>query len=143
MTSLFTRVGCDVVEISRIQDKMSRKGGRFIDRLFTEREQELAKGRAESFAAYFAAKEAFAKALGSGIMSDEALGFLDLEVQKDENGRPYLTWQDSVDELLEKRGQLLSHDISLSHDGGIAMAICVLLFSKEGGRQWLDLAEGE
>ena len=62
--------GIDLVEIERIQKSIDRFGARFLDRLYTAAEQEycLRKRRsAESFAARFAAKEAGAKALGTGI----------------------------------------------------------------------------
>ena len=63
-------VGTDLMEIARIAQSIARFGDRFLRRVFTQREIEYCqrkKNAAESFAARFAAKEAGAKALGTGI----------------------------------------------------------------------------
>ena len=81
-------VGTDLIEIARIAQSVDRFGERFLHRVFTPREIEYCqrkKNAAESFAARFAAKEAGAKALGTGI--SRGVGWLELEVAR-EPGRP-------------------------------------------------------
>ncbi|KMY52801.1 4'-phosphopantetheinyl transferase [Bacillus sp. FJAT-27231] len=85
-------IGMDIVEISRIQ-KLIERQPKFIERILTKKEQEIfysRKGRRqyEYAAGRFAAKEAFAKALGSGI--GETLSFQDIETAADEYGKPYI-----------------------------------------------------
>ena len=76
-------VGTDLIEIARIAESIRRYGERFLRRIFTPREIEYCqrkKNAAESFAARFAAKEAGAKALGTGI--SRGVGWLELEVAR-------------------------------------------------------------
>jgi holo-[acyl-carrier protein] synthase len=70
--------GIDLTEIPRIQKSIARFGNRFLDRIFTPREKAYClrkRNAAESFAARFAAKEAAAKALGTGISYRPGLAF--------------------------------------------------------------------
>ncbi|WP_316572733.1 holo-ACP synthase [Neobacillus sp. YIM B06451] len=84
-------IGIDLIEIGRIRELLEKQG-RFPDRILTVREKEeysqLPDGRrAEYLAGRFAAKEAFAKALGTGIGT--SLSFQDIEIAKDTLGKPY------------------------------------------------------
>jgi holo-[acyl-carrier protein] synthase len=85
-------IGLDIIELDRIQ-KNIRKNNRFIRRILTEKEREVFHGlqtehrRTEYAAGRFAAKEAFAKALGTGIGK---LSFQHIEVLTDKNGAPML-----------------------------------------------------
>jgi holo-[acyl-carrier protein] synthase len=84
-------VGIDLVEISRMKKTIgSASGERFVARVLTSLERELADlrpgRRAEFVAGRFAAKEAVVKALGCGIGAQ--VGFLDIEVRPDERGKP-------------------------------------------------------
>ena len=81
--------GIDIVEIGRIQQSMDRHGKRFLDRVFTAAEQAYClskRNSAESLAARFAAKEAGAKALGTGIT--HGVNWLEIEVAREPSGRP-------------------------------------------------------
>ena len=83
--------GCavDTVEIARVERMVQAMPGE-LDKLFSRREIEDAgqgPGRVSSLAARFAAKEAFSKALGTGIGKN--LSFLDFEVLNQESGKPY------------------------------------------------------
>ena len=81
--------GIDLVEIGRIQQSMDRYGKRFLDRVYTAAEQAYClrkRKSAESFAARFAAKEAGAKALGTGI--SYGVSWLEIEVVREPSGRP-------------------------------------------------------
>lgn len=85
-------IGIDIVEIERIAALIKRQP-RFPDRILTANEkltfERLPKRRQKEFlAGRFAAKEAFSKAYGTGI--GKKLSFLDIEVGKDENGKPFV-----------------------------------------------------
>jgi len=85
-------IGLDIIELERIR-KIIRKNNRFVRRILTEKEREVFHSllnehrRVEYAAGRFAAKEAFAKALGTGIGK---LSFQHIEVQTDMNGAPVL-----------------------------------------------------
>jgi holo-[acyl-carrier protein] synthase len=86
-------IGIDIVELKRI-DKISTRQKRFADRILTSFEKEYydqltGKRQIEYLAGRFAAKEAFAKAYGTGIGTQ--LSFLDIQVENEENGKPYIT----------------------------------------------------
>lgn len=84
--------GIDIVEINRIK-KVQERSGKFVERILTAREQEIFNGlsggrKHEFLAGRFAAKEAYAKAVGTGI--GEGLNFVDIEVLPDEKGKPVI-----------------------------------------------------
>ncbi len=79
--------GVDLIETQRIQDAIQRHGQRFLKRVFTPAEIDLCQGRPESLAARFAAKEAAAKALGTGIGD---ISWQEVEVLNDEQKAPLL-----------------------------------------------------
>jgi len=82
-------IGTDLVDIRRIEGTIARHGDRFIHRIFTANERELAESRADRAATYakrFAAKEACAKALGTGFR--DGVFFRDLGVENLPSGRP-------------------------------------------------------
>jgi holo-[acyl-carrier protein] synthase len=84
-------IGTDLVDIRRIERTIARHGDRFLDRIFTSIERELAECRANRAATYakrFAAKEACAKALGTGFRN--GLFFRDLGVVNLPSGRPIM-----------------------------------------------------
>ncbi|WP_284141772.1 holo-ACP synthase [Virgibacillus sp. LDC-1] len=85
--------GIDIIELKRIKQTMEQQS-RFVSRVLTERERAYylqitsQRRKVEFLAGRFAAKEAFAKAAGTGIGS---LGFHDMEVLADEQGAPIMT----------------------------------------------------
>ncbi|WP_108671719.1 holo-ACP synthase [Peribacillus acanthi] len=86
-------IGLDIVEIDRIRN-LSERQPRFVDRILTTKEKEkyenLKGGRKTEFlAGRFAAKEAFSKAIGTGIGKD--LQFIDMEILSDERGKPFFS----------------------------------------------------
>ena len=120
-------VGIDQIEVARIRESMDRHGEAFLSKVFTPKEKSFCLDRkdpAPCLAARFAAKEAASKALGTGIGKE--FGWLDLEVEKGENGQPFAVFSDQVQPLLEQKnaGSAL---LSLSHLDGIASAIVVLI----------------
>jgi holo-[acyl-carrier protein] synthase len=113
--------GIDLVEIGRIQESLERHGERFLNRVFTPAEQAACAGRTESLAARFAAKEAAAKALGSGL---DGFGFCDIEVTRADNGAPGLLLHSGAAEKARQQG-LNRWSISLSHSQTHATAIVI------------------
>ena len=84
-------IGTDLCDIRRIEKTLARHGTRFIQRLFTEKEQAKAQRRhnpASSYAQSFAAKEACAKALGTGFK--KGVFWRDLAVHNHPGGQPYM-----------------------------------------------------
>ncbi len=86
-------IGVDIIEVKRIKAIIAKHGNKFIKRIFTAQEQanapKLAAQQVAYYAKRFAAKEAFAKALGGGI--GEAIAFTDIEILKDSKGKPIIT----------------------------------------------------
>jgi holo-[acyl-carrier protein] synthase len=114
--------GVDLVEISRIEDSIARYGERFLDRIYTAGEIAYCRRKrsaAESFAARFAAKEAGAKALGTGIQY--GINWKDLEVVRRPGERPTLVLHGRAAEMGEKRG-VSRIWLAISHVKGLAIA---------------------
>ncbi len=128
------RHGIDSIRISRIEASLERSGQAFMDRIWTPAEQAycLAKngqGALESLAARFAAKEAVAKALGLGLLRS-GIGMRSIEVLLDEWGSPAILLTDGALRRYRELGGL-DLAISLTHDGDLAQASCVLLCTGE------------
>lgn len=115
-------MGCDIAEVARIEQVFDTRER--VLRIFTDKEAELLLGRPERIAGNFCAKEALAKALGTGF---RGFSLKDVEILRDELGRPYLTG-DSLHTILEKLGirEHLKVHISIAHERKFAMATCVL-----------------
>ena len=86
------RTGVDLIEIERVRVAVEQYGDRFLARVYTPAELAQCRGRYESLAGRFAAKEAAAKALGTGVWR-EGINWTDIEVQKDpDTGAPSLVF---------------------------------------------------
>jgi holo-[acyl-carrier protein] synthase len=109
-------VGIDVVDLERFARSLERTPGLAV-RLFTEDERRLP---TRSLAARFAAKEALAKALGA----PRGLRWTDAEVRRAPGGRPSLHVEGTVAGAAARLGVDTWH-ISLSHDGGVAVAVVI------------------
>ena len=119
-------VGTDVVEIGRIEKALARFGERFARRILCE--PELARFRnhrlpAAYLAKRFAAKEAFTKALGTGIHAPA--NWHGVWVRNLPSGKPVLEFSENLARLLEQRNILHSH-LSLTDERGVAMATVIL-----------------
>ena len=118
--------GIDLVKIDRIERMMSRWGDLFLGRVFTEKEIARCQKRArpaECFSGRFAAKEAFLKAIGSGLRN--GIRWTDIEVDNDPLGRPSLSFRRRAQEVLQALGtpKVL---LTLSHDSPYAVAHVIL-----------------
>ncbi|MDD2900019.1 MAG: holo-[acyl-carrier-protein] synthase [Desulfuromonadaceae bacterium] len=119
-------IGTDIVEIVRFQRFLDAGNSALLDRLFTLKEQSRCSSRkdaASCLAGRFAAKEAFLKALGTGLR--DGISWLDMEVVNDSLGKPELLLSGKAAERYQCSGMTRVH-VSLSHDGGNAIAIVLL-----------------
>ena len=119
-------VGTDLAEIPRIAASIARFGPRFLSRVYTPAEIAYCtrkRSSAESFAARFAAKEAGAKALGTGI--SHGIAWQEIEVQREPSGQPRLVFHGRAAQRAAALGvQRIS--ISLTHTQALAMAVVIL-----------------
>ena len=119
-------VGTDVVEIARIEKALARFGERFATRILCPPELQRFKNhrlKANYLAKRFAAKEAFTKALGTGIHAPA--NWHGIWVANLASGKPVLHFSDDLKKLLEKRRVSGTH-LSLSDERGIAFATVIL-----------------
>ena len=120
------RTGVDLIEIERIRTAIDRQGERFLQRVYTQTELTQCRDRIESLAGRFAAKEAAAKALGTGIWRN-GIGWTDIEVERDEQtGAPTLLLHNSAATQANQLG-LTEWSVSLSHDTERAIAFVVAI----------------
>ena len=116
------RCGIDIVDVSRFIKKIEDDNQSFITKCFTESEIEYCNSakdinrKAERYAARYAAKEAVGKAIGTGLMSEGV-------------GTPGVKLTGGALEHANNLG-MSSVSLSLSHDGGMAIAYCVMLVEK-------------
>lgn len=119
-------IGTDLVDIARVQTLLDRKGDRARSRLFTPAEIEYCHGAnrsAQSFAARFAAKEAFFKAIGIGW--GQGVAWTDVEVVSGPNRAPTLRVSAAVEQRLQALGVRRMH-LSLTHSETTAAAFLIL-----------------
>lgn len=119
-------IGVDIVKVDRIEKAVERWGYRFLKRIFTPAEIERCQKRArpaQCLALRFAAKEAFAKALGLGMR--EGLRWRDIEVVHDNFGKPDLLLHNQAQRLLEAVEASRTW-LSLSDERESALAVVVL-----------------
>lgn len=114
------KIGVDVVSIERIKKLLQSYNQKFTQRFLIEDEFKLTHNKPHTLAGFFAAKEACAKAIGTGIGRD--LGFLDILISKDHRSCPYISLVES------KKAQFNIHHLALSitHDANLAIAVVVV-----------------
>jgi holo-[acyl-carrier protein] synthase len=119
-------LGTDLIEIERIQVSIDRYGERFLERVFTAGEIAYCMRKrqpAESFAARFAAKEAGAKALGTGI--SHGVSWKEIEVSRETGRQPMLHFRGRAGQLAEAMG-VRRVRLTLSHSQKLAIAVAVV-----------------
>ena len=114
------KIGTDIVQIARIEKSLEKFGNTFKRKFLNESEISRAK-KTESIAGLWAAKEAISKALGCGIGAE--LSFHDITISKSEKGTPSFTLSPSA----QKIHTIKNSSLSISHDGGFAIAIVVII----------------
>lgn len=124
-------LGNDLIDISRIERVLARFGTRFEDRIFTKSEQALAKRRrlkAATYAKRFAAKEACAKALGTGFR--HSVFWRDMEVVKARSGAPSLKLTGGAAERLKKitpEGRSAQISLTITDEPPLAQAVVIIM----------------
>ncbi len=120
-------LGSDLIEISRIEESLERYGERFMQRVYTAGEisfcQRKMKHAGESFAARFAAKEAAAKALGTGI--SKGVSWREIEVRREPGEPPSIVLSGRAAERAASMG-VRRIQVTLSHSRDIAMAVVLV-----------------
>ncbi|MGB7201935.1 MAG: holo-ACP synthase [Pyrinomonadaceae bacterium] len=123
---MIVSIGIDIVEVYRIRDAIA-KTPRFATRVFTGAERDYCESKgvaaAQSYAARFAAKEAFLKALKTGWRGK--ISWQDIEVVTDADGVPNLNITGEAEKILQKLGATHVH-LSISHTTEHAVAEVIL-----------------
>jgi holo-[acyl-carrier protein] synthase len=118
-------IGIDLIEVERIRKQLTQ-GERFKNRIFSPDEIaycESKKNKAQNYAARFAAKEAFFKALGTGWRG--GLAFNQVEILNDDLGKPEIRLHGKAEKLIEEKG-ITNICVSLTHLRDIASSIVTL-----------------
>jgi holo-[acyl-carrier protein] synthase len=117
-------IGTDIIEVERITEAIDKYGESFLNRIFTKLEQEYCEQFKDlkylHYAARFAAKESFSKAIGTGIT--KGFKFNDVGIRNEENGKPVV----ELSGVLKEKWGHCNILISLSHTKGNAVAYIVL-----------------
>ena len=123
-------VGTDLIDIRRIERTIARFGDRFLDRVYTDPEREQSSGRASPAAAFsqrYAAKEACAKALGTGFRV--GVFWRDIGVDNWPSGQPFLRLEGGAARRLEAllpEGRVARIDLSLTDEPPFAHAMVII-----------------
>lgn len=115
-------LGNDIIEVNRIEEVLERHGQKFLDKLFTPKEQAYCaqyRDHARRLAGRFAAKEAIVKALGTGFSPHVA--WRDIEILNDREGKPYVILSQRVKEHFNHPRLY----ISISHCRAYATAVAI------------------
>jgi holo-[acyl-carrier protein] synthase len=119
--------GIDLVDFPRIEQMFERHGQRFMDRVYTEAEQNYAnanKNKMEKLAGRFAAKEAILKLLGTGWRGK--IAWTDIEIINNEMGQPLVKISGQVKQIADKLG-ISEISVSITHTANFAIASAVAL----------------
>jgi holo-[acyl-carrier protein] synthase len=114
-----TELGIDIIKVARIADTLERFGDRFSNRVLTPREQRYVRGRPETFAGRWAAKEAVSKVLGLGV---RGIGWRDIEVERLPTGQPAVRLHGRAAARADQLG-MTRIALSISHESDYAVAI--------------------
>jgi len=128
---MISGIGIDIVDIRRIEKILLKSQEKFLEKYFTANEIRLSKKyKGKKYASYFAkrfsAKEAVAKALGTGF--GKSLAFKDIEVIKEKSGRPEIRLKGKATRLA---GKNVKFHISLSDEYPFAVAMVVVIAGKK------------
>lgn len=113
-------IGIDIVVINRIEKMLEKFGEKALKRFLSENEIPLAKNAA-STAGLWAAKEAASKAIGTGIGKE--CSFFDITISKNKTGAPKIKYS----KKLRKKFKIKDSSLSITHDGGFAIAVVSIL----------------
>jgi holo-[acyl-carrier protein] synthase len=114
-----TELGIDIIRVERIKDSLARFGDRFTRRVLTPAESAYVRGRPETMAGRWAAKEAVSKVLGLGV---RGIGWRDIEIERLPTGQPAVKLHGRAERRAEQLG-MGRVAISISHEAEFAVAI--------------------
>jgi holo-[acyl-carrier protein] synthase len=123
---MISGIGIDLVNITRIERLLQNWGDRFKKRVFSQEEitySQRYKRSSERFAANFAVKEAFFKAMGKGFKGNVRM--VDIVVLRDEYGKPYINLCGKAKKVVRMM-EINSVHVTISHDGDYATAVVIL-----------------
>jgi holo-[acyl-carrier protein] synthase len=115
-------IGIDIVEIKRFEKFLEKKTA--LQKYLSD-EEILLVTSPQTAAGFYASKEAISKALGTGI--GKTCSFKDIMIHKDASGAPYFTLSQHIIDSLS----ITQSALSISHDGGFAIAVAVISYKKE------------
>jgi len=118
-------IGTDIIEVERVRKEVSKEGG-FREKVFSPKEIkycESKRNKAQNYAARYAAKEAFLKAIGTGWR--DGLAFNEIEIVNNELGKPEITLYGKTKEFVEKIGNT-NILVSLSHIKDFVNAVVII-----------------
>jgi len=122
-------IGIDLIEIDRIKSELLKSGDRFCEKIFTENEISYCRRgsnhhiQSQCFASRFAAKEAFLKAIGTGLRN--GLNWKDVEVSSNKHGKPNFVLKNKALETI-KKAKISNIQLSISHSRNVATAVVIL-----------------
>src|SRR5512134_1489263 len=114
-----TELGIDIIKVERIRATLERFGPRFAGRVLTPAEQRYVRGRPETFAGRWAAKEAVSKVLGLGV---RGIGWRDIEIERLPTGQPAVRLHGRAATRAEQLG-MGRIAVSITHESEYAVAI--------------------
>jgi len=114
-----TELGIDIIRVERIKDSLARFGDRFTRRVLTPAESAYVRGRPETMAGRWAAKEAVSKVLGLGV---RGIGWRDIEIERLPTGQPAVKLHGRAERRAEQLG-MGRVAVSISHEAEFAVAI--------------------
>jgi holo-[acyl-carrier protein] synthase len=114
-----TELGIDIIKVARIRAALERFGERFSQRVLTDDERRYVRGRAETFAGRWAAKEAVSKVLGLGV---RGIGWREIEIERLPTGQPAVRLHGRAARRAQQLG-MSRIAVSISHEGDYAVAI--------------------
>jgi holo-[acyl-carrier protein] synthase len=114
-----TELGIDIIKVERIHAALAKFGERFERRVLTDHERKYVRGRPETFAGRWAAKEAVSKVLGLGV---RGIGWRDIEVQRLPTGQPSIRLHGRAQERAEQLG-MGRIAVSITHESDYAVAV--------------------
>ena len=126
-------IGTDIVNIKRMDNSLKKNGDIFKNRVFSKKEIaycEKKKNSSSFYAKRFAAKEAFSKALGTGIR--KGINLRNIEISNNARGKPFILLKGSLANYLKKKVKRKKYDIhlSLSDDEPWAHATVIISYNK-------------
>ena len=126
-------IGTDIVNIQRMDKSLKKYGFNFKKKFFSKNEInycEKKKNSSSFYAKRFAAKEAFTKALGTGII--KGVNLKNIEISNNSKGKPYILLKGNLSNYLKKKIKSQNYDIhlSLSDDKPWAQATVIISYSK-------------